>query len=141
MNVEIKTMSMRHYDAVLSLWSSSPGVFVQMPSDSRASIGRYLRRNRGLSLVALHGRKIVGALLVGHDGRRGLLHHLAVDSSHRRQGVARQMVDEATARLKAVGVGKIWIVALASNAAGREFWKSMGWNEYAESIIAGKELR
>ena len=33
MNVEIKTMSMRHYDAVLSLWSSSPGVFVQMPSD------------------------------------------------------------------------------------------------------------
>ena len=91
--------------------------------------------------MALHGRKIVGALLVGHDGRRGLLHHLAVDSSHRRQGVARQMVDEATARLKAVGVGKIWIVALASNAAGREFWKSMGWNEYAESIIAGKELR
>ena len=38
--------------------------------DSKEATAKYLRRNPGMSLVARDNKKIIGALLCGHDGRR-----------------------------------------------------------------------
>ena len=47
-------------------------------SDSPAALKDFLARNPGLSTVAVLDGRLAGAALCGHDGRRGLLHHLAV---------------------------------------------------------------
>ncbi len=37
-------------------------------------------------------KSIVGAILSGHDGRRGFVHHLVVLPEVRRQGIGQQLV-------------------------------------------------
>jgi N-acetylglutamate synthase len=128
MRIRLDKMTMRHYDKVVALWRDSPGVAVS-DSDARPSIRAYLRRNRGLSMVAMDGREVVGAILCGHDGRRGLLHHLAVANSHRRRGVGKALVQAAASKLKTQGIRKCWIIILPDNKDGRRFWKSIGWKE------------
>ncbi|MEX0586364.1 MAG: hypothetical protein WD176_06955, partial [Pirellulales bacterium] len=73
----ISPMLATDYDEVVALWEATEGVGLN-ESDSRENIARFLARNPGLSMVARVGGQIGGAVLCGHDGRRGYLHHLAV---------------------------------------------------------------
>ncbi len=43
---------------------------------------RFLKRNPTTSVVAVEDGKIVGAILCGHDGRRGCLYHVCVDEDY-----------------------------------------------------------
>ena len=130
-------MSLRHYEQASQLWKASEGVVFRPQDDDRQSIQRYLRRNARLSLVAVNGKKLVGTLLVGHDGRRGILRHLAVDAAYRRRGVGRRLVKEALRRLKGLKIQRAFIFILAKNRQGRKFWKSQGWEEWGNVVAAG----
>ena len=66
----IRSMTIDDYDAVAALWQACPGVGLS-DSDTREGVGRFIERNPGTSLVALDGDAVVGAVLCGHDGRRG----------------------------------------------------------------------
>ena len=123
----IRPMALRDYDAVVALWRQTPGICVRDDDDARPAIARYLRRNRGLSLVACRGRRIAGAVLVGHDGRRGTLNHLAVAPEERRRGIGRALVARALRALAAAGIGKCNIFVLGENRAGMRFWLRGGW--------------
>ena len=51
--------------------------------DSKEGVQRFLQRNPSTSVVAVvkeeNKEKIVGAILCGHDGRRGCFYHVCVD--------------------------------------------------------------
>ena len=124
--VAIRPMEIADYDAVLALWEASEGVGLG-ESDTRPAIERYLARNPGLSLVAVAGGAIVGAVLCGHDGRRGYLHHVAMALSHRGRGLGRTLVEDSLDGLRAQGIARCTIVVYADNAAGEAFWTRIGW--------------
>ena len=84
--VVLKKLTMRHYHEVLKLWKQTEGVYTS-DSDSPEKIRKFLKRNPGLSFIAYNEGKAAGAILCGHDGRRGYLHHLAVRSEFRRKGI------------------------------------------------------
>lgn len=119
-------MRIEDYDAVVELMQSTPGVTFK-EADSREATARYLRRNPGLSFVALDGSTVVGCLMAGHDGRRGYLQHLAVLPSHRRQGVATALVSRCLAELEQLGILKSHIDVIRDNEAGRAYWERHGW--------------
>src|SRR5580693_6650003 len=98
----LRAMAPSDYDAVFALWQASEGIGLN-ESDTREAIAAYLGRNPGLSVVAEIENKIAGAVLCGHDGRRGYLHHLAVGHQHRRHRLGRALVDESLTRLRAQG--------------------------------------
>jgi putative acetyltransferase len=75
---------------LIEFWSRTPGIGLN-ESDTPECLKIFLDRNPGLSLIALAGDRIAGALLSGHDGRRGYLHHLAVAEPFRRQGLGREL--------------------------------------------------
>ncbi len=139
MAIQIKPMSIRDYDRALALWQASEGVAVGA-SDGKEDIRRYLRRNPGLSLAAYDGRRLVGVVLCGHDGRRGILHHLAVDKSSRGRGLGRRLVDACMKRLKRAGIRRCWIMVLKSNPGGMRFWKATGWTQMSEVAGLKKDL-
>jgi putative acetyltransferase len=115
------------YDAVIALWRRTEGVGLN-ESDTRRAIAAFLRRNPRLSFVAEQNGQIVGAVLCGHDGRRGYLHHLAVSKRYRQRGLGRRLVKECLAKLRKIGISKCNIFIFANNAAGMKFWAHTGWN-------------
>lgn len=116
------------YDAVVALWSQAEGVEVA-EGDDRATITAYLQRNPGLSRVAVSAGKIVGAALCGHDGRRGVIYHLAVAKDFRGRGLGRKLVEECLAGLRGCGLKRALIMVAPDNAAGREFWLARGFGD------------
>jgi putative acetyltransferase len=128
------------YDTVLALWRSCEGIGLS-ESDTRDAIAAFLVRNPGLSLVATDtDGVIVGAVLGGHDGRRGYLHHLAVLPAHRGRGLGRALVDETLARLRRLGIQKCNIFLYAHNAAGRAFWLREGWSAREDLVVVQKAI-
>jgi ribosomal protein S18 acetylase RimI-like enzyme len=132
-------MTITDYDEVLRLWQNTEGVGLN-ESDTRPAIAAYLRRNRGMSFVARDGERLVGAVLCGHDGRRGYLHHLAVAPSHRRKGLGTKLVGRCLAELKRIGILKCNIFLYADNVSGARFWRSDGWKKRVDLRLVQKDL-
>mgnify|MGYP002245021599 CR=1 FL=1 len=69
--------------------------------------GTFLKRNPTTSVVAVEDDKIVGAILCGHDGRRGCLYHVCVDEAYRMRGIGKAMVVFAMEALKTEGINNV----------------------------------
>jgi putative acetyltransferase len=123
----VRHFRIEDFDAVIALWRRTEGVGLN-ESDTRRAITAFLRRNPRLSFVAEQGGRIIGAVLCGHDGRRGYLHHLAVSKRHRRRGIGRRLVNACLAKLRKAGIQKCNIFIFANNAAGMKFWAHTGWS-------------
>jgi putative acetyltransferase len=131
----LRSMEIADYPAVRSLWERTEGMGLN-ESDTPEAIALFLGRNPGLSLLitAPDGRT-VGAVLCGHDGRRGYLHHLAVATTERGRGLGRELVDGCLCRLRSLGIPKCNIYLFATNAAGRSFWLHEGWTVRDDLIV------
>ncbi|MEJ2296249.1 MAG: GNAT family N-acetyltransferase [Candidatus Lokiarchaeota archaeon] len=63
----------------------------------------------------------------GYDGRRGYVHHLAVDPDFQHQGYGRELMDELISRFKVMRVHKIHLFIEKYNLPVVEFYKKLGW--------------
>jgi ribosomal protein S18 acetylase RimI-like enzyme len=127
------------YDVALHLWKRVEGLEIA-EGDDRESMAQFLRRNPGLSRVAIYAGAIVGVALCSHDGRRGHIYHLAVDPAYRRSGVGKRLLDECLDGLRKAGVKRAIIMVADNNPCGREFWKRSGWEEIPGAILMGIDL-
>jgi len=116
----------RDQPAAHALWTETEGMSLNA-TDGPEAVGRFLRRNPGLSMVAEDSGTIVGAVLCGHDGRRGYLYHLAVAREWRGRGLARGMVERCLAGLAGEGLTRVHVLVIASNEPGRRFWEHLGF--------------
>ena len=128
MALEIREFTLADYTGALRLWQSTPGVGLS-EADSLQNIALFLNRNPGSSFVALDGNEIVGTILGGHDGRRGLIHHLTVATTQRRQGLGQKLVRLTLGALKRAGIQKCHLVMFQDNAEARAFWTRIGAEE------------
>jgi ribosomal protein S18 acetylase RimI-like enzyme len=128
------------YDACLQLWTSmEKGVHVG-PSDSAEEIRKKLSRDPDLFLIAELKGRIVGTVIGGYDGRRGLIYHLAVALDFREQGIGSQLMAEVEKRLQAKGCLKCYLIALSNNLGAMRFYEHLGWHEMTEDRLFGKEF-
>jgi putative acetyltransferase len=138
MALEIRAMVAADYDEALSLWRQSEGIGLS-GADSPEAIAAFLARNPGLSLVVRLGGRLVGAVLCGHDGRRGYLHHLAVALAHRGRGLGTKLVEACLAGLAAAGIEKCHIFLRADNRNGEAFWRNIGWTDRTDLKMMSRE--
>ena len=93
--MQIRTMQIEDYDAVFALWKSCSGMGLNDIDDSRSGIERFLQRNPETCLVAVEETAVIGAILVGSDGRRAYIYHTAVAPERQKQGIGSQLVQAA----------------------------------------------
>ena len=137
--VTTREFVMDDYDQAIALWCGVEGVEV-CEGDSREEIAEYLERNPGLSRVAEIDGAIVGAALCGHDGRRGWIYHLAVESSHRRQKVGNALIEACLDGLRKAGLKRAIILVAGDNPDGHQFWLRNGWENIDGAIAMTREL-
>lgn len=126
MNIEYRLMNIEDYEQAYDLWLLC-GNGLNNKDDSREGIDRYLKRNPTTSFVAVCEEKVVGVILCGHDGRRGIIQHACVSPEYRRFGIGSKLVDLALEALKAEGINKVLLVAFKKNEGGNKFWESQGF--------------
>ncbi len=126
MNIEYRLMTIEDYEQAYDLWILC-GNGLNNKDDSREGIDRYLKRNPTTSFVAVSEEKVVGVILCGHDGRRGIIQHACVSPEYRRFGIGSKLVDLALEALKAEGINKVLLVAFKKNEGGNKFWESQGF--------------
>ena len=138
--MNIRSMKIDDYDAVYALWLSCPGMGLNDIDDSRAGIGKYLKRNPNTCFVAVEGGRVVGAILAGHDGRRGYISHTAVAPDHQRRGIGAKLVEAALDGFKAEGIAKVALVAFARNESGNAFWERQGFTVREDLVYRNRAL-
>ena len=129
MNTMIRTMSIEDYDEIYVLWTKIKGFAMRSIDDSKEGVERFLKRNPSTSVVAVRDGKVVGAILCGHDGRRGCFYHVCVDPEYRQQGIGSRMVVFAMNALKEEKISKVSLIAFTENDIGNAFWRKIGWTQ------------
>ena len=126
MDITYRLMNIDDYYQAYSLWLLC-GNGLNDKDDSRDGIEKYLKRNPKTSFVASDDENIVGVILCGHDGRRGIIQHACVSPDYRRYGIGKKLVELALDALKAEGITKVLLVAFKKNEGGNAFWESQGF--------------
>ncbi|MCQ2248333.1 MAG: GNAT family N-acetyltransferase [Treponema sp.] len=127
----IKKITIEDYDSLMELWNSvgMSKRALNPVDDSREGIERYLRRNPETCFKAVdENGTLRGVILSGHDGRRGIVHHLCVEPKVQRGGIGSRLVEAAERALKAEGIQKIFILVFNDNEKGNVFWEKQGYS-------------
>lgn len=128
------------YGAALKLWAAMEiGVQVGR-SDSLEEIEKKLKHDPDLFLVAESDGKLVGTVIGGYDGRRGMIYHLAVDEDFRKHGIGESLIAEVERRLQDKGCLKCYLLVTAENTNAIRFYERLGWRDMKEDRIFGKEF-
>lgn len=138
-NILVRPLLAADYEQVVTLWRASEGVGLS-EADGFSAICRYLERNPQMSLVAEAGGQIVGAVLCGHDGRRGYLHHLAIATEFRSRGLGRRLVEACLEQLGREKIAKCHIFVYPDNAQGLEFWRKIGFAGRMDILLCSRDL-
>ena len=125
----IRKMTIDDYEEVYRLWSGIRGFAMRSLDDSREGVQRFLERNPETSVVAVEDGRIAGAILCGHDGRRGCMYHVCVHEDYRMRGIGKAMVVHAMEALKKEKISKVSLIAFTENDVGNAFWRRIGWTK------------
>ena len=131
MPFHLDPMTPADYPEVMTLWQRSSGLTLR-EADSETAIAAYLARNPGLSFVAREQGALLGAILVGTDGRRGYLQHLTVAEAARGRAIGKALLAAAVDALQKVGIGKTHLMVHADNDSAMAFYRHLGWEERGE---------
>lgn len=126
--MKIREMTVEDYENVYALWKTIKGFGIRSIDDSKEGVERFVRRNPTTSIVAEENGGIIGAILCGHDGRRGCFYHVCVKEEHRKRGIGKKMVAAAMEALRKENISKVNLIAFQTNQVGNRFWSSMGWS-------------
>lgn len=136
--MKIRLMTSADYNQVYALWMNTPNMGLNNLDDSKEGIKRYLKRNPSTCFVAEDGGNVVGAILSGHDGRRGFIYHTTVMDTYRKQGIGKKLVEEAVNALAQEGIHKVALVVFGRNESGNAFWEHIGFESRTDLVYRNK---
>jgi len=128
------------YEKVRNLWKGAGAGIQLRRSDDRDEILKKLQRDPDLFLVATSDEKIIGTVIGGFDGRRGLIYHLAVDQDYREKRIGSQLMDDVENRLRLKGCIKSYLLVTRENESAMQFYEKRGWQHMDYLLVYGKDL-
>lgn len=137
--VKIRVMKIADFDGICEVWKKHKGT--NPVDDSAEGFAKYIRRNPTTSFVAEDNGKIVGTILAGHDGRRGLFHHVSVLPEYQKQGIGKMLVDNAMDALEKEGITKVLLVVFKDNDNGNAFWEHIGFTKRDDLFYRNKYVK
>jgi ribosomal protein S18 acetylase RimI-like enzyme len=82
---------------------------------------------------------LLATAMVGHDGHRGWVYYLAVQPSHQRQGIAREVMAACEAWVSERGIPKLQLMVRRSNQDVVAFYDALGYVD-GDVVVLGRFL-
>jgi ribosomal protein S18 acetylase RimI-like enzyme len=131
--IVIREAAVADGEAVIALWQACE--LTRPWNHPREDFERALAFAGSTILVAERDAGPVGTAMVGFDGHRGWVYYLAVASRHRRQGIARQLLDTCMAWLAARGCPKVELMVRDGNEDAAVY-ERLGWELQPVQVFA-----
>lgn len=127
------------YETVYALWAQAGSGIHLRRSDEPREVLKKLQRDPDLFLVAESGGLIVGVVLGGFDGRRGMMYHLAVAQEYSQRGIGTALMAKLEQRLRAKGCIRYYLLVTKDNGRAIRFYEARGW-QLMDLHTYGKDL-
>lgn len=137
-DVDVRPFRPDDYDAVMALWQEGRLPVKPDGRDSRGAILAQVEQPCVIFLVAEQERRVVGTVLATHDGRKGWVNRLAVDSRLRKRGIGRRLVLEAERRFSDLGLRIFACLIEEGNAVSMDVFERLGYKKHPEIIYFAK---
>jgi ribosomal protein S18 acetylase RimI-like enzyme len=117
------------YVSVVKVWESvGEGIHISF-SDSPEELEKLVNRSPGLFFLAVDQGKIIGTVMAGFDGRRGLIYHLAVLPEYQNRHIGSVLLNQVEKSLNELGCRKIYLFVLPVNMNTAGFYRQLGYEQ------------
>ena len=138
---KIKVMDIKNYNEIIELWKNSNGVGMNEYDDSRKSLKKFINRNPKTCFIAENNKnEIIGTIIGGNDGRRGVIYHLVVKSEYRNNGIGKKLLEKVEKEFVKDGIRRINLFVLKDNEIGNIFWEKSGYGIRNVAIFRSKKI-
>ena len=138
--MKIRPMIPEDFDEIYFLWTSLP--LDMEPYDiEKEEVLETLKLNPASCLVAEENNKILGGVIGAFNGRRGWIHHLAIDKKYQKKGYGAMLLKAAEDALRKRGAKKFLLTVEYKNLDTLPFYMKKGYTPYHEALILRKFLK
>jgi N-acetylglutamate synthase len=117
------------YPSVYSVWGSAgKGIHISF-SDQFEELEKLVHKSPGLFFVAEDGDRIIGTVMGGFDGRRGLIYHLAVLPEYQNMHIGTRLLTRVEEALYKAGCIKIYLFIVPENMDRADFYEKRGYQQ------------
>jgi GNAT superfamily N-acetyltransferase len=118
------------YPRIVALWQRAGLSIRPRGRDSQEAFAGQLAGGIQVVLGLEQGDALVGVIVVTHDSRKGWLNRLAIDPSHRRQGLGLKLIRAAEEHLHGQGIQVIAALIEDWNAASLSLFAKAGYVDF-----------
>lgn len=133
----IRKYQIEDYEEVFKLWKAC-GLDLGT-SDSKEEVQKLVIKNPNTSLIGVEDERVVASVFGGYDGRRGLVHHLAVDPEFQKKGLGSEILKTLEEEFRSMGVVKLSFWVKRDNIGAVEFYNKTGY-ELREDIVTMSKI-
>tara|TARA_B100001173_G_C15924433_1_gene519998 strand:- start:500 stop:925 length:426 start_codon:yes stop_codon:yes gene_type:complete len=109
-------------------------------NDPNKDINRKNGVGENLFVVLEYKNKIIGTVMGGYDGHRGVMNYLAVNLKFRGIGFGKMLVEFVEEKLKLLGCPKVNILVRSDNIEVSNFYESIDYRKQDDVSVFGKRL-
>lgn len=125
--IEIRTLSAADYDAICEVWQASGINYQPTGRESQESFAKQMTSGLQIVLGALDGDKLVGVVVVTHDGRKGWINRLGVRPEYQRRGIGSMLVRASEEQIHALGLRICAALVVHDNEASLKLFQHEGY--------------
>lgn len=133
-----RKMDLKDYDSVITLWKTGNIPYRPQGRDSRKNIKEQLQQPNCYFLVAEIDKKIIGAIVGTHDGRKGWINRLVVAPSYRKKGVAKRLVEEVEHHFSGLGIDIVACLIEDWNTTSMQVFEQLGYTKHTDILYYSK---
>ena len=131
--MKIEKFKIEYYGEVVELWRKA-GIEI-VSSDTIDEVTRVLNRNPDLFLIGKLHEKVISVVIGAFDGRRGYVHHLAVDPDYQKMGFGKTIMDALIEQFRTKNIQKVHLFIEKSKKSVVKFYSNLGWDVREELIM------
>ena len=112
-------------EQVIELWKNCN--LTRPWNDPNKDLDRKKVFGEDLFIILEYEKRIIGTVMGGYDGHRGVMNYLAIDPEFRGNGFGKMLVEEIEKKLKKLGCPKINLFIRSDNSGVSNFYKGIDY--------------
>jgi len=125
--MKFRTAKKEDYSAVIKLWQEAKLPFKPKGRDTKDNFEKQLNTPNIKYFLAFEKEKLIGCIIVSHNGRKGWINRLAVHPQFRRKGLGAELIRTAEAYLKKAGIEIYACLIEDWNSASMHLFQKLGY--------------